>query len=210
VLRARQVELELPQNIEWVTQTTPFLGEAAHAAGLVVHEYPLLVFKGERVSVAAPPGVEIRQVSGDDEDFARAHAVANVGFSVPGTAVGREGATERDERAGSMTPEVLEFMRARARGNLSVTYAAFDETGPISVGTHQPVRGVSEIVGVATLPSARRRGIAAALTARLLEDALERGVQLVFMGADSADVARIYERAGFEQIGTSASAEPPG
>jgi len=63
---------------------------------------------------------------------------------------------------------------------------------------------------VATLPSARRRGIAAALTAALTADALNRGVELVFLGADSDDVARIYERAGFRRIGTTGGAEKPG
>ena len=210
-LRERQRALELPENIEWVVQTTPSLGAAAAASGLAVHEYPLLVLeRSAGALIDAPKGVEIRLVDADDDDFARAHAVANVGFGAPGTQIGTEGAKERDAGAASMKTPVLQFMRDRARRDWSISYAAFDETGPIAVGTHQPTGGVTEIVGVATLPSARRRGIAAALTAALTADALKRGVELVFLGADSDDVARIYERAGFRRIGTTGGAEKPG
>jgi ribosomal protein S18 acetylase RimI-like enzyme len=210
-LRERQRALELPENIEWVVQTTPSLGTAAAASGLAVHEYPLLVLAGDAgTDIATPAGVEIRLVDANDADFARAHAVANVGFGVPGTQVGTEGTSERDAGAAAMKTPVVQFMRDRARRGWSISYAAFDGTGPIAVGTHQPTGGVTEIVGVATLPSARRRGIAAALTAALTADALRRGVQLVFLGADSDDVARIYERAGFRRIGSTGAAEKLG
>jgi len=210
-LRERQRALELPENLEWVVQTTPSLGAAASASGLAVHEYPLLVLHGGAgAHIDTPAGVEIRLVDENDDDFARAHAVANVGFGAPGTHIGPEGTNERDAGAAGMKTPVLQFMRDRARRGWSISYAAFDETGPIAVGTHQPTGGVTEIVGVATLPSARRRGIAAALTAALTADALSGGVELVFLGADSDDVARIYERAGFRRIGATGSAEKPG
>jgi predicted GNAT family acetyltransferase len=208
-LRARQRELKLRENIEWVLETTPSLAAAASESGLVVHRYPLLAIEGRDAARVAPPaGVEIRLVAADDPDFTRAHAVASVGFSAPGTQIGPQGAPERDARAEGTMPEVDQFMRERARLGLSISYAAFDASGPIAVGTYQPVRDVTEIVGVATLPSARRRGIAAALTSALLADALSRGVEVVFMGADSDDVARIYERAGFVRIGSAGAAEP--
>jgi predicted GNAT family acetyltransferase len=72
---------------------------------------------------------------------------------------------------------------------------------------------VTEIVGVATLPAFRRRGIGAALTAFLTSDAGDRGVRTVFLSAGNEDVARVYERAGFRRIGTAyiaAPAEPDG
>jgi truncated hemoglobin YjbI len=209
-LRQRQIELKLPQNIEWVQQTTPSLMAAARESGLEVHEYPLLARDVRDMgAITAPHGVEIRQVEADDPDFTRAHAVANVGFGAPGTAVGPQGTKERDESAAATKPDADAFMRERHRAGLSVTYAAFDESGPIAVGTHQPVGEVTEIVGVATLPSARRRGIAAALTAALAADAVRRGVTTLFMGADSDDVARIYERAGFVRVGSAGGAAAP-
>ena len=209
-LRRRQRELELPEKIEWVVQNAPTLSSAARASGLTVTEYPMLaLLAAEGADVPAPEGVEIRLVDPDDEWFAAAHAVADVGFGASGTQIGPQGVVDRDARAAATKPETLDFMRERARRAWSVSYAAFDATGPIAVGTHQPVDGATEIVGVATLPSARRRGIAAALTAALLADARGRGVVTVFLGADSDDVARIYERVGFARIGSTGAAEPP-
>ena len=209
-LRDRQRELKLPEKIEWVLQNTPTLAGAARDSGLSVHDYPLLVLKSRTgARIDAPDGVEICLVDANDEEFAKAHSVATVGFGAAGTQIGPEGTKERDQRAIEMKPAVLEFMRERARRRWSISYAAFDESGPIAVGTHQPVDGATEIVGIATLPSARRRGIAAALTAKLIEDALGRGVETVFLGADSDDVARIYQRAGFTLIGATGAAELP-
>jgi predicted GNAT family acetyltransferase len=87
--------------------------------------------------------------------------------------------------------------------------AAVVEGVPVGVGSHQPVGTVSEVVGVATLPAFRRRGIAAALTSLLVEDALGRGVRTLFLSAGDAAVARIYERVGFRQLGTACIAVPP-
>jgi len=78
-----------------------------------------------------------------------------------------------------------------------------------AVGWHQPVNGSSEVVGVATLPAFRRRGLATAVTAMLVVDAHERGVDTVFLSADDDDVARIYERVGFPRIGAAGAASVP-
>ena len=208
LLRDRQRALNLPENIEWVVETTPSLSSAARESGLVVHGYPLLALAGREVARSEPPeGVDIRLVDADDEKFAAAHAVASVGFGAAGTQVGPEGAKERDAHAAAMKPASLDFMRNRARRGWSISYAAFDETGPIAVGTYQPVGDVTEIVGVATLPTARRRGMAAALTSALVADAQRRGVATIFMGADNDDVARIYERVGFTRIGSAGAAD---
>jgi predicted GNAT family acetyltransferase len=78
-----------------------------------------------------------------------------------------------------------------------------------AVGWHQPLDGASEIVGVATLPAFRRRGLGAAVTGTLVADALERGVETVFLSADDDDVARVYARVGFRRVGTACGASVP-
>jgi predicted GNAT family acetyltransferase len=78
----------------------------------------------------------------------------------------------------------------------------------LCAGQHQPVGTVSEIVGVGTLPTARRRGLALAVTAALVADARSRGVETVFLSAGDDDVARIYSRLGFRRIATALIAEP--
>ena len=67
---------------------------------------------------------------------------------------------------------------------------------------------MSELMGVGTLPSARRRGIGAAVTARLVRDARERGAEIVFLSAADDDAARICERLGFRRIGTGCFGYP--
>lgn len=67
---------------------------------------------------------------------------------------------------------------------------------------------MSEIVGVGTLPAARRRGLASSVTAALVADARERGVDTVFLSAGDDDVARMYARLGFRRVATALIAEP--
>ena len=64
------------------------------------------------------------------------------------------------------------------------------------LGGHNPVGDVTEIVGVGTVPSARQRGLGAAVTDTLVADAIRRGVEVIFLSADDDDVARVYERVG--------------
>jgi predicted GNAT family acetyltransferase len=73
---------------------------------------------------------------------------------------------------------------------------------------YQRVGDVAEIAGVATLPSARRRGYASQLTATLARQALHQGAHLIFLSAGDDDVARLYSRVGFRRIGTACIAEP--
>jgi predicted GNAT family acetyltransferase len=140
----------------------------------------------------------------DDPTVPAANAVAAVGFGNPGTAAGTAGVAERDAAA---APDEADHVRNRIRRGLTFVAVAEDGTGPIAVGSSQPVDGVTEIVGVATLPAARRRGIGAAVTSALVTDARSRGVDLVFLSAGSADVARVYARVGFRRVGTACVAE---
>ncbi|WP_308686579.1 GNAT family N-acetyltransferase [Streptomyces caniferus] len=75
-------------------------------------------------------------------------------------------------------------------------------------GQHRPVGKVSEIVGVGTLPAARRRGLGLAVTAALVADARSRGVETVLLSAGDEDVARLYARLGFRSVATALIAEP--
>jgi hypothetical protein len=62
---ARQRELGVPRALESVEEVTPELAEAATAAGLAVHRYPLLVL--ERPQRASPvPDVAVRIAAADD------------------------------------------------------------------------------------------------------------------------------------------------
>jgi len=59
------------------------------------------------------------------------------------------------------------------------------------------------------LPASRRRGLGACVTHALAANALANGARTVFLSATDADVARVYTRLGFRQIGTAMIADRP-
>jgi predicted GNAT family acetyltransferase len=61
---------------------------------------------------------------------------------------------------------------------------------------------------VGTLPSARRQGLGAAVTAELAILALADGIRTVFLSASDDAVARVYAGLGFRRIGTAMITEP--
>jgi len=163
---------------------------------------------GERRPVPTPAGISLRQIHPED-DLAWAQTVAHVGFGAPGTAIGPEGVSEVYDGRREVSTEARELLRDRLLMGLTFMVGAFLDGELVAVGSHQPVSGISEVVGVATLPAFRRRGIGAALTNRLVEDALARDVETVFLSAGDDAVARVYERAGFWRVGTACIAEGP-
>lgn len=210
-VRERQRDLGVPEAFEWVVDITPDLLPVARESGLQVHEHPLMILHSDRMTepVRLPPDVTVRTLDADDSAVATAAAVAGVSFAVGGVETGDEGGTERDTRAASIPTADVDPHRDRLRRGLTVTVVAEDPTGPVAVGSHQPVGDVTEIVGVATLPTMRRRGLGAAVTAALIADAGRRDVDIVFLSAGSEQIARIYARAGFTRIGTAGLAEAP-
>jgi ribosomal protein S18 acetylase RimI-like enzyme len=65
-----------------------------------------------------------------------------------------------------------------------------------------PFSQTCELTSVAVRPAYRRRGIAAAMTAWLVDQAFAAGTTNVFLMAAGEDEARIYSRIGFTQIGS--------
>jgi ribosomal protein S18 acetylase RimI-like enzyme len=206
-VRDRQRELGIPEALEWVVETTPSLTAAARATGLHVQELPLLVLE-RALDVPVPAGVTIRRVASDEPDLEPIMAVAAIAFGNGGTAVGESGPTERDALAASSTEDRTR-LRDRIGSGAVVMVVAEDERGPIASGVHQPVGDTTELVGIATLPSARRSGIGAAVTTALVAHALASALDLVFLSAASDDVARIYERLGFRRVARAGIADAP-
>jgi len=208
-VRVRQRALGVPESFEWVAEVSPGLAKAAREAGLSVHAHPLLVLDPAAWYPAPPPpGVEVLIVTAGAPDLAALRAVASLAFGEPGTAVGPTGSSELPSATDAVTDASVADVRARIRSGLTVLAAAYDAGGPLSVGSHQPVGGVTEIAGVGTLPAARRRGLAAAVTSALVRTALDSRVDVVFLSAADEDVARVYRRLGFVAVATAMIAEP--
>jgi ribosomal protein S18 acetylase RimI-like enzyme len=207
-VRARQRELGVPQSFEWIDQNAPEFAGAAAAAWLEVASHPLMILDGPVHRTAPPAGASVRAVPADDPDLARIVAVPDVAFGYPGTSTGAAGAAERDKLADNRDPASITRMRELLAAGHSVLAAAFGDEGPLAAGSCQSVGGVAEITGVGTLPSARRRGLGAAVTAELAALAAGGGAHTVFLSASDDAVARVYAGLGFRRIGTAMIAEP--
>lgn len=207
-VRSRQRELLQPEELEWVDDLTPAVGDAAEGDGLSVAIRPLMQLARSAFAPApGPPEAEIRLASPDD-DLASIQAVAKLAFEAPGTDVGPLGADAVAEAASAVEGDTVELTRERIAAGLAVVAFATIDATPVAVGTHQPVGGVSEIVGVGSAPAFRRRGLGAAVTSALVADAFERGIETVFLSAGDETIARVYEHVGFRTIGHVGAAAP--
>lgn len=192
-VRERQRALGVPENVEWVHETTPTLLSAARGAGLQVAECPLLVLPDGAGTVTPPLPDEYRvsMLTADARDIAAVAASVSAGFG------------DRDDyepRAPGPLPDLL-------RSGLMAMAGAYDGQGAVGGGTHSPRGATTELTGIAVLPRARRQGVGAAITKVLVDDARERGCTTVFLSAQDDSVARVYERIGFQRVGTACIAE---
>jgi GNAT superfamily N-acetyltransferase len=209
-VRERQRAEGIPERFEWIAEITPSLAGAAEAAGLIVTRVPLMALEAAAWAPAPPPdGIQVRVLAPDDPELGRANAAVELAFVQPhGGPSQLAGPAERDALA-ARTGDVG-FLRDRLERELTVIAAAEDADGPLSAGSAQPVGDVTEITGVGTLPRARGRGLATAVTSRLVLFARGRGAEVVFLSAADETVAAIYGRLGFREVGTACFGRLPG
>jgi ribosomal protein S18 acetylase RimI-like enzyme len=227
-VRQRQRDLGVPEAFEWVHENSPDLLAVARSAGLQVLLAPLMVLEIAALVPDLPvTGATIRLLDphspGFAADLAASRAVAQLGFGAPAVAASAtdgahvtNGALITDpagpaarEAVPPPDPALVEAARERTlAGRITTGVVDSPTEGILASGVTQRVDDVAEIAGVATLPSARRRGYASQLTATLARHALQNDVNLVFLSAGDDDVARLYSRVGFRRIGTACIAEP--
>jgi ribosomal protein S18 acetylase RimI-like enzyme len=220
-VRQRQRELGLPEAFEWVHENAPDLLPVARSAGLEMLLAPLMVLEAAALVPDLPVAdATIRLLDPADPGFAAdlagSRAVAQLGFGAPSGTTATTGALVTEPagpRERDLVPapsdDAIESVRKRAaEGRNATAVADSPSEGILASGMIQRVRDVAEIAGVATLPSARRRGYASQLTATLARHALRNGAHLVFLSAGDDDVARLYSKVGFRRIGTACIAEP--
>jgi GNAT superfamily N-acetyltransferase len=222
--RSRQRELGLPETFEWVHETTPDMLAVARSAGLDVLLAPLLVLDPAALVPDLPlRDATIRYLDPGAGTFAadlrHSRAVARLGFAAPAhqppleaaektLVIDGAGPAERDADTTLTTRAVQHAREMFAGGDYLTAVAESAAEGILATATSQRSGDVAEVVGVATLPSARRRGYASQLTATIAGRLLNDGVNLVFLSAGDDDVARLYTRVGFRRVGTACIAEP--
>jgi GNAT superfamily N-acetyltransferase len=214
---ALQEQAGLPASLEWLGDRCRGLAGVARSAGLVVDELPLLV-AADPVEVLLPAEVRLYLVGAEDPRLGLYQRLAELAFAAPSpvaAAPAGAGRSTPDVALGDLGPAQLpptEALRERVASGRTVMIVAVDDGQPVAIGSHQPVEvdggEISEVVGVATLPRYRGRGLGAGITSALVEHA-RRSADLVFLSAGDDDVARVYERAGFARVGTSCVAERP-
>lgn len=226
---ARQRALGLPEALEWVHDLNPGLIALAEDAGLAVLRAPLMVLDPDALPAGpgrpGAAGPAVRLLSTDTAtlaaDLAASDAVASIGFApaaphqdAAGQSSSRQrvaGAAQRDAACIPLSEERLLMESARLDAGLSArAVAETPDHGIAACGQYQRAGDVVEIVGVATLPATRRRGLASAVTVALARRARHDGAAVVFLSAAEEAVARIYARLGFRRIGTACVAEPRG
>ena len=205
---ALQQAAGVPAALEWIPERSPEVLVAVRAAGMTVEELPLLV-ADDPVDVVLPAGVRLFLVGADAPELAHYQHVAALAFAQPGGAVEvPEVPLESSAEAQRRTA----VLRERIADGRTVMMVAIDHGQPVAVGSHQPVdvdgTEVSEIIGVATVPRLRGRGLGAGVASALAAHARETA-DLVFLAAGDDDVARVYERIGFARVATTAVAELP-
>ena len=189
-LRARQREIDVPEEIEWQDAVTPTLAAACVAAGMAVYRFRLLALP-EPLSPQPLIGHSTRVVD-PAEDLIPLLSTQQQAF----------------DASARVAPAEVDHLRAQLRTGATVAVVGPAQGRPACVGMHQPVGDVTEVVGVSTRPADRRRGWAGDVTCSLVSDAVRRGSQTVFLSAASDAVARVYERVGFRDLGVVCAAEP--
>jgi ribosomal protein S18 acetylase RimI-like enzyme len=207
-VRARQRELSQPEAFEWVDEVSPSLAPAAAAGGLHVHRHPLMLLQGEVLAPDPPAGAVLEIVAGAAE-LAWIDAVQRLGFDQRDTLTGPAGLEEVRLAVAEVPDDRIAHQRITLERGLMRLAVARMDGAIVCAGGHKPVGDTSEIVGVATLPVYRRRGLAGAVTAALASDARRNGADAVFLSAGDDDVARLYGRLGFVSVGTACIAEAP-
>jgi GNAT superfamily N-acetyltransferase len=170
-------------RLEFLPGVAPYAESALLAGGFAVEaRLPAMTCApGRGVDVAPPPGFALG-VPADDEELRAMSAVQHAAF-------------------GDGPPDAAAIARSRAwieAGALAV-FARDQATGEIVGGGATTVQGdgVTEIVGIGVAEPYRRRGLAAAITARLTADAFAAGVTTAYLTPGDDGAHRVYGRAGY-------------
>lgn len=182
-------------RFEFVAEFAPGLPAVLQAGGFVEESRnPLLVCTAETLQpAAAVPGLEITTLTADSPiaDLCAAGTVQARSFGA--------------ETEAAMTAAEGERKRTRLAAGAGAFLARLDGAPVAAADFTVPLNGFTELVGVATLPAYRRRGIASALTAWAVREALARGVRVTFLGAEDERASRVYERVGFRPFATASA-----
>jgi ribosomal protein S18 acetylase RimI-like enzyme len=172
----------LPHCLQARPDAAPLLADLMATRGMAVaEEIPLMVIDEPDAlsTLPATDGLTIRVLAPAEADQ---HArVAAAGFEAP-----------VEHFLQLMTPEVLDLPGLRC-------YLGELDDEPATTGLGVTIGSYVAIFNIATPPPHRRRGLAAALTARAVEDGFENGATWSWLQSSEAGY-ELYERLGFRTV----------
>jgi ribosomal protein S18 acetylase RimI-like enzyme len=181
-------------RFEFIESLWPGLGAMLRAAGLRLEAaQPLMICSPTTARRRKPDELRIQTLHADDLD-----GVLDTFVHVSALAFGKE-----------CPPHELAEQRTRLRIELhaGARRAVMGWIGNQSAGVAalSPTESVGELVGVATLPNFRRRGVASALSSHLVLDHFHRGGDAVWLSAEDAAAQAMYHTIGFADAGIYAN-----
>ena len=154
-----------------------------------------MVCTPERYRSAPPvPGLEIVHLTPESpEEHLKGYVTAlHAGFD------NEEPADDAEE----IPPEEIENQRANLRAGWTSMLARLDGVPVAAASFGRIIDGISEVAGIATRPTYRRRGIATLLAGRCAEMIFAQGGQIATLTAADASAGRVYEKVGFQPFST--------
>lgn len=176
----------------------PDLPALLERAGMrVVERLPLMLCTPSGYRPLVSPDVRVRFLHADDAD-------ADV------TAYQTIRSTVFDDGSWRPTPETLAaFRHELAAGDNQCAALATLDGRPVGTG-FVSVRGPGcEILRIATLLEARRRGVAAATTSFVTGDGFARGCRVAWLTADTPGAQALYRKLGFREAGDEITYQAP-
>ncbi|MFM9265173.1 GNAT family N-acetyltransferase [Tychonema sp. BBK16] len=174
-------------RLEYVAKLAPAVEEALISAGFTIEgRLPLMICTpGSEKLLPVPPEIELILPVSEAEMFATV-AAQNEAYG-----------------EGAPSSEDVESLRKNlAAGGIAVLARVAATGEPAGAGMCTTLANqTTEIAGIGVRVPFRRRGIAGALTARLVREAFDAGVTVAFLMTLHEQEFRVYTRAGFCAIG---------
>ncbi len=176
-------------RFEFTQSLWPTLPEVLEEAGLQLEgRHPMMLCTPADFKPYQAATVQVQLLTdADNSDILAAYlSVRNQGFNYEAA----EPPTEN---------EIAELRQQIQTDRMRCALASLDGI-PAGVGVTMPMSGICELVGVATAPALRRRGVAATLCSFLLKDHFQTGGNLAWLSAGDAIAQAAYERIGFQNV----------
>lgn len=205
-LAARFDELGSSIGLDWLLSRSPELADQCHGAGLRTTVHPLLTtdtgaehWRAHDAGGGSPAldGLEVVALEPGSPLLRAALATVAVAFGSPSTETAAHGLEDRRLLETTYNADRLALLSDRIGAGQAVVTAALVEGEVVAVGHCRPVGAAAEVVGLATLPSFRRRGLATALTRTQVRHARDHGVALLLLTATEPVVEHLYVDLGF-------------